>query len=146
MGDLNKTTHTGVAITNPSFTYLGNGTPIGIFTLKVKETWLDKSGAKQSRDNLLKFEGLSKNAFWIKEHVSVGKRYYIDGYARTDVINGVEEQKFRVLHISEESSDDFTEGKKLGYKEGVAQTLAIAENSDTVEAVRGKIEILLKQF
>jgi single-stranded DNA-binding protein len=145
MGDVNKTTHTGVAITNPSFTYLGNGTPIAIFSLKVKETWSDKSGAKQSRDNLLKFEGLSKNAYWIKENVAPGKRYYIDGYARTDVINGVEEQKFRVLHISEESSDDFTEGKKIGYKDGVAQALAIVKNSASMEAVCGKLELLLTQ-
>jgi len=143
MGDVNKTTHTGVAITNPSFTYLGNKTPIAIFTLKVRETWMDRNGQKQFRDNHLKFEGLSKNAFWIQEHVQVGKRYSIDGYARTDVINGAEEQKFRVLHIIEEDNDAFQDGRKVGYKEGVTQALAITSNSSSLDAAQKKIELLI---
>jgi len=142
MGDVNKTTHTGIAITNPSFTYLSNKTPMAIFTLKVRETWMTKSGVKQSRDNLLKFEALSKNAFWVKDNVKVGRRYYIDGYARTDSINGVEEQKFRILHIIEEDNEEFQDGKKVGYKEGIYQALAIIRNSDTLETAKAKLELI----
>ncbi len=144
MGDVNKTTHTGTAITNPSFTYLSNKTPMAIFTLKVKETWVNRAGAKQSRDNNLKFEALSRNAYWVKDNVKVGKRYYIDGYARTDSIHGAEDQKFRILHITEEDNDDFVEGKKIGYKEGVNQALAIIRNSDTLETAMGKLELIVQ--
>ncbi len=144
MGDVNKTTHTGTAITNPSFTYLSNKTPMSIFTLKVRETWMNRSGVKQSRDNLLKFEALSKNAYWVKDNVKVGRRYYIDGYARSDSIHGMEDQKFRILHIIEEDNEEFQDGKKLGYKEGVNQSLAILKNSDTLEAAVAKIELIVQ--
>lgn len=143
MGDVNKTTHTGTAITNPSFTYLSNKTPLAIFTLKVKETWTNRAGVKQSRDNLLKFEALSKNAHWVKENVRVGHRYYVDGYARTDSINGATDQKFRVLHITAEDNEEFQEGQKVGYKEGVNQSLAILRNSDTLESAEAKISLIV---
>lgn len=142
MGDVNKTTHTGTAITNPSFTYLSNKTPMAIFTLKVKETWVNKAGLKQSRDNILKFEALSRNAYWVKENVKIGGRYYIDGYARSDSINGVEDQKFRILHIIEDDSEDFSDGKSVGYKEGLTQALAIVKNSDTLESAKAKLDLV----
>lgn len=144
MGDVNKTTHTGTAITNPSFTYLSNNTPMAIFTLKVRETWNTRAGAKQSRDNLLKFEALSKNAHWVKDNVQVGKRYYIDGYSRTDCINGVEDVKIRILHITEEENDDFEEGNRVGYRKGLAQCLSIVQNSDTLQSAELKLELLLQ--
>lgn len=144
MGDVNKTTHTGTAITEPSFTYLSNKTPMAIFTLKVRETWINRSGIKQSRDNLLKFEALSKNAHWVKENVKVGRRYYIDGYARTDSIHGIEDQKFRILHIIEEDNEEFQDGKKTGYKEGVKQALALLRNSDSLESAIAKLELIIQ--
>ena len=142
MGDVNKTTHTGTAITNPSFIYQSNKTPMAIFTLKVKETWVDKSGVKQSRDNNLKFEALSRNAHWVRDNVKVGRRYYIDGYARSDSIHGTEDQKFRILHIVEEDNEDYQEGRKAGYKSGVMQALAVLRNSDSLDSAISKLELI----
>lgn len=143
MGDVNKTTLTGTAITNPSFTHLSNGTPLAIFTLKVREIWKTKSGQRQVRDNLIKIEALSKNSFWVRDFVSVGRRYYIDGYLRTDCINGVEETKVRVLHITEEENDEFLDGKQQGVKDGIRQAFAITDNSKDLEAAKAKIRLLL---
>jgi len=142
MGDVNKTTHTGTAITTPSFTYLSNKTPMAFFTLKVRETWLNKAGKKLSRDNILKFEALSKNAYWVRDNVKIGRRYYIDGYARTESIHGVEDQKFRILHITEEDNEEYQDGRKTGYKEGVDQAVAIVSNSTSLESALGKLELI----
>lgn len=144
MGDVNKTTHTGTAISNPSFTYLSNKTPMAIFTLRVRETWVNRAGVKQARNNDFKFEALSRNAHWVKDHVKIGHRYYIDGYARIDPIHGEEDQKFRILHIIEEDNDDFQEGKKIGYKEGVTQAMAIVSNSDTTDSATDKLELIIQ--
>ena len=146
MGDVNKTTHTGTADSKPSFTYLSNKTPISIFTLKVRENWTNRAGVKQSRDNFLKFEALSKNAHWVKENVKVGRRYYIDGYARTDLINGIEDQKFRILHITEEDDEEYQEGKKVGYKLGVNQTLSIFKHIDNIKAAMDKMDIIISNI
>ena len=145
MSDVNKTTHTGVAITNPSFTMLSANTPMTIFTLKVRESWVNRSGTKQHRDNLLKIEVLGKNAYWARDHVKAGKRFLIDGYVRTDILNGVEEVRIRSFNISEEDDGLFMDGKREGYKEGLLQCFALLNNSDSLSIVKSKIEVLLAE-
>lgn len=143
--DINKTTHTGTAITNPTFQLLNNKTPMTIFTLKVRETWKDRSGIPRHRDNLFKIETLGKNAYWVKSNVQSGKRYYIDGYLRSDAVNEVEETKIRSFNVTPEDNIDFSEGKRSGYREGLIQAVAIIENSDSQDSARAKLELLRDQ-
>jgi single-stranded DNA-binding protein len=144
MGDVNKTTHTGMALTRPTFAYLNSKTPMAIFTLKVRETWRDGEGRPQSRDNLLKMEALKKNAFWVKDNVKVGHRYYIDGYVRNDNLGDKEDFKIRILHIEPEDNDNFQDGKRVGIRDGLAQALSILKNTgDTRKAIE-MIEIVLE--
>lgn len=145
MTDINKTTHTGTAITNPAFSILNNGTPLSFFTFKCRETWEDKNGMKCHRDNLFKLEGLKRNAHWIRENVKAGRRYIVDGTLRSEIVNGVEEVKVRVLRIVEENNDDYLQGKREGLREGLTRAFALVENSINSEATKAKLEILLRE-
>jgi single-stranded DNA-binding protein len=139
MSDVNKTTHVGTAVTNPSFINISSSTPVVVFTMKVRETWKNRKGEKQHKDNLFKVEVLGKNAFWVKENVRLGRRYHIDGYLRSDPINGVEEVRIRAFNVQEEDDGVFTDG----YKEGLNRAVSIVENSDDLEAARLKINLLI---
>ena len=141
MSDVNKTTHVGTAVTNPSFISISSSTPVVVFTMKVRETWKNKRGDKQFKDNLFKVEVLGKNAFWVKDNVRMGRRYHIDGYLRSDPINGVEEVRIRAFNVQEEDDGVF----KDGYKEGLKQALSMADNSDDLEAVKLKLNVLIDE-
>ena len=138
MSDVNKTTHVGTAVTNPSFINISSHTPIVVFTLKVRETWKNKKGITQHKDNLFKVEVLGKNAFWAKENVKLGQRYHVDGYLRSDPINGLEEVRIRAFNLQEEDNALFMEG----FKEGLSRAVALLDNSDDKESALAKLNIL----
>lgn len=144
MGDVNKTTHTGTAISRPTFTYLASKTPLAIFTLKVRETWKDGEGKVQCRDNLIKMEALRKQAYWVRENVKVGHRYYIDGYIRTDNMADNEDVKVRILHIEEEDNNAFQDGRRIGIKEGLKQATSVLKNTQDTEKALEMIEIIIE--
>ena len=144
MGDVNKTTHTGIAISKPTLTYLNAKTPLAIFTLKVRETWRNMNGDLQSRDNLLKMEALKKNAHWVKTHVKVGHRYCIDGYIRSEDLDGREDIKVRILHIEKEETDGFHDGKRIGIREGLKQAQNLLKNARGVDQAIEMIDIILE--
>lgn len=141
MSDVNKTTHVGTAITNPSFVTLSSNTPAVVFTLKCRETWKNKRGDTQFKDNLFKVEILGKNAFRAKDTIKVGRRYHVDGYLRSDPINGVEEIRIRAFNIQEEDNSLFKEG----LKEGLGRAFAVLDNSSDLEAALSKLKILLEE-
>ena len=112
MSDVNKTTHVGTAVTNPSFISISSSTPVVVFTLKVRETWKNRKGEKQFKDHIFKVEVLGKNAFWAKDNVRMGRRYHIDGYLRSDPINGLEEIRIRACG-TEESTRSRAYGSRI---------------------------------
>lgn len=145
--DVNKTTHIGTASTNPTFTTLGNKkTPISIFTLKVKESWLDRDGNEKSRDNLIKIEALGSKAHWVKANVRAGKRYSVDGYIRQEEINGKEDTKVRVFHIEAVRNKEFEEGRYVGMRETLKKTLNIVESSGDLKMAGAKIGVLIDEL
>ena len=146
MKDVNKTTHSGVAVTNPTMTTLGKKTPMAIFTLKVREMWIDYKGHPAHRDNLFKVEALKSNAYWVKTNVKAGKRFMIDGNLRYDIINGVQDVKIRVLHIEEITSEDFKRGKEEGMRQALERSLNIIKSSKGTETAIAKLEVLLDEI
>lgn len=142
--DINKTTHMGTAISNPTFLTL-SGKPFAVFTLKVREAWTDSSGNSKQRDNIFKVEAWGQKAFWVKSHVKVGRRYYIDGYLRFDNINDKEEVKIRVYNIESENSDTFHEGKKTGASEALSRALNLVKSSPSLESAITKLEVLVDE-
>ena len=142
--DINKTTHMGTAISNPSFLTLSNK-PFAVFSLKVRESWTDSSGTPKHRDNIFKVEAWGQKAFWIKSNVKVGRRYYIDGYLRFDCINDKEEVKIRVYNIEADGSETFTEGKKMGSLEALKKALNLVKSSDTLDSAITKLEVLVDE-
>ena len=144
--DINKTTHVGTASTTPTFQTLGNNTPFAVFTLKVLESWVDKMGREQFRENLFKIETLGPKAHWVKSNVKAGKRYMIDGYLRYEQLNGKEEVKIRVFHIEPQSNKEFDEGRISGMKETLEKALNIAKSSENIAIVQAKLEVLLENL
>lgn len=142
--DTNKTTHSGTAVTSPTFSMLNSSTPIAVFTLKVREYWYDKDHQKKFRDNIFKIETLGKNAHWVKTNVKVGKRYVIDGYLRHDSVNGQEEVKIRVYNIMPDMSDEYDEGRRTGVQEALEHAIKIVDNSPSLEAAKQKLEVILQ--
>lgn len=147
MPDINKATHLGTVMTNPSLQNLGNSnTPCAIFTLKFEERWEDKNGRPQSRANLAKFEALGTKAHWVKANVKAGKRFLIDSYFRSEQINGKEDNKFRIFHIEEVKSSEFNEGVIRGSKATFKQAISILETSSSIEIAKAKLEVLLESL
>ena len=141
MGDINKVTLVGTAVTRPSFIELSSSTPSVVFTLRLKETWKNRKGEKQEKSNLVNIEVMGKNSFKAKEMIKVGRRYHIDGYLRTDPINGVEMTRIRTFHIEEEDNEDFKEG----LREGLARAFALLDNSNDLEVAQSKLKVLLDE-
>lgn len=144
--DVNKTTHSGTVMTNPTLSTLGGKTPIAIFTLKVQESWNDKKGNPQYRDNIIKFEELSAKAYWVKTNVKIGKRFIVDGYIRHEQINNEEETKIRVFHIEEITGQDYKRGKLEGMKESMQKALSILKSSKDLSVAEAKLEVLLDEL
>lgn len=144
--DVNKTTHVGTAFTNPTIKVLKNNKSLAIFTLKVKEYWVNKNNELQSRDNLIKCEAIGPKAHWVKANVKVGKKFYIDGYIRVDEINGNIDTKIRIFHIEHTSSEDFNEGKTEGRRETLNKALNIVDSSDDISIAKAKLEVLLGEL
>ena len=142
--DINKTTHTGVAATNPTYSTINESTPMAVFTLKVREQWQNKSGQTQHRDNLIRSETLGKNAHWVMSNVKAGKKYLVDGYIRFDVLDGVEVLRIRSFSINVYDSLEFDQGKRIGYLEGLIQAFKIVKESDTLDSAKMKLEVLAK--
>jgi len=140
MGDINKVTLVGTAITKPSFVELSSKTPMIVFTLKLKEIWKNRRGERQQRGNLINIEVTGKNSFKAKDLIKVGRRYHIDGYLRSDPINGKEEVRVRCFHIEEEDDEQFNEG----LKEGFGRAFALIDNSDDIGVAKSKLKILLE--
>ena len=138
MGDMNKVTLIGTAITTPTFLSLSSKTPMVVFTLRLKETW-KRDNKTQSRNNLVNIELAGKNSFKAKEIVKVGKRYHIEGMLRSDSINGIEKVRIRCMFIEEEDDEQFLEG----LQEGLSRAYAVSDNSDDLGAVKAKLQILL---
>jgi single-stranded DNA-binding protein len=145
MGDINKVTLVGMAITKPSFVDLASKTPTVIFTLKVKETWKSPSGEKREKSNLVDIEVMGKNAFKAKDMVKVGKRYHVDGYLRSDPINGKEELRVRTFHIEEEDGEDYSQYVREGVIDGMSKAYALMDNSDDLGSAKMKLKVLLEQ-
>ena len=132
MKDINKTFNTGALMREPTHLVLDNGTPLILFTLSCKETWLNAKGVERFHVNQIDFEVLGKDLQWMKEHLKVGKRYLVEGFTRCDVINGNKKVRIRVFKIQHHES----------MKEGLDQALRIIKNSSDLESARKKIELL----
>lgn len=145
MSDLNKTTHIGTAVTNPSYINIGGTTPAIVFTLKVRENWKNKRGERQYKDNVFQVEVLGRNAFWAKENVMAGGRYHVDGYLRSDLINGAEEIRIRAFNVQEEENEEAKLALKEGLREGLTRAKALVTNSDDVKGALAKLEVLLEE-
>jgi len=143
--DINKTTHIGTVVTEPSLITLGSGTPMAVFTLKCTETWKNKKG-NQSRDNLIVFEALKDKAYWVKSNVHAGKRYVIDGTVRFDNFSSGESTRIRIFRIEATNSFEFSEGLNQGRKESLKKAMAIANTSDDLSIVQAKLEVLLAEL
>lgn len=144
--DVNKTTHSGIAVTNPTLATLGGKTPIAIFTLKVQESWTDRNGVTKYRDNLIKFEALSSKSYWVKTNVKAGKRYIVDGYIRHEQINGENDTKIRIFHIEEITNEDYKRGRIEGLKEAMGRALTILKSSKDLTVAEAKLEVLLEEL
>lgn len=144
--DVNKSTHIGTASTNPSLITLGSGTPMAVFTLKVKEKWVTKSGQAKHRYNLLKFEALGPKAHWVKANVKAGRRYYIDGTDRVEERDGEEHCSKRILHIEEVTSEEYIEGQREGARQALKKSLSIVDSSDELRIAKAKLELLLSEL
>ena len=144
--DINKTTHVGTAFTTPTIKVLKNNKSLAIFTLKVKEHWVNRDNELQSRDNLIKCEAIGPKAHWVKANVKVGTKLYIDGYIRVDEINGNTDTRVRIFHIEHTSSGDFNEGRHEGRKETLKKALNIIDSSEDVSIAKAKLEVLLQEL
>lgn len=132
MQDINKTFNTGSLVREPTNLVLENGTPLILFTLSCKESWVTKKGVEKFHINKIDFEILGKDLRWMKEHLNVGKRYLVEGFTRCDVINGVKKSRIRVFKIQAHES----------IQDGLEQALRIMENSSDLESAIKKIELL----
>lgn len=135
--DINKTTHLGTATTLPTLLKVSSGSSIAIFTLKVKEEWINQNGIPQFRYNNFKFEAVGSQVNKIMSLVKPGKRFYIDGYGREEIINGVSETRFRIFHIQEAIDE-----KEIGFIDGIESALEILEQSGSLEEAKDGIRVL----
>ena len=132
MKDINKTFNTGALMREPTHLVLSNGSPLILFTLACKETWLNGKGNEMSHSNQLDFEVLGKDLQWMQEHLKVGKRYLVEGFTRCDIINGNKKIRIRVFKIQPHESK----------KDGLDQALRIIENSIDLASAHKKIKLL----
>jgi len=124
----------GEVTTVPSMVSLPTKTPLCVFSIKVEETWVDRSQKKCRRFNNFKIEALGKNASGAYETLTLGSFVNIIGYLRTDK----DRTRVRAYTITAHDKDSLAEG----YARALDQVIAIMENSDSKDQALNKIEVL----
>ncbi len=100
--DLNHVTVSGSAETKPSVVTLASGTKLCMFTIKNTERYTQGDGRMGVHHNFLTIETLGKQADRCLLQVRPGRRYIIDGYLRSDVLNEQEQTRVRAYSVREE--------------------------------------------
>jgi len=132
--DLNKIALSGLAVSDPVLTKLNGKTSLAAFSLQVNEQFVDNSGMKRVRPNIIRVEGLGRSAEAIMEKIKSGLRYYTDGYIREDD----DTLKVRIFSITREDSGD-----GAVYMEGIKQALDILERSRDMDSALEKLRSLV---
>lgn len=131
MKDINKTITSGKLNRPPTHLTLSNGTDLILFTISCRETWKDSRGKDRFRVNEIECEVCGKSKNWCEEVLKTGRSYLIDGFLRSELINGKKKTCIRVFKVQD-----------LELTQRSDQIMAILENSNSLEAAINKIKLL----
>ncbi len=137
--DINKVWMSGLVVKNPTLQRLGSSTPITNFVLKVRETFKNASGKKNSHISYFPIESLGRSTEKVMDTVKKGSRFMVDGYLRQDQVGNNSNIRVRTYAVYPDESLD-TEN----YLSGLSQALHILENSADLEHAKDKLTELLK--
>lgn len=138
MADINKVWLSGIAVSQPILTQIGQKTPFTTFTLQVNERFIDKNGETKSKPNLITIESLGKSAESTAKKVKQGQRFTIDGYIRQDVLNGAGHIRVRTFAVYADESSD-----QINHKEGLRQALELLKKSRDLSSAIERLEELI---
>lgn len=137
MSDVNKVWLSGIAVSQPVFSQIGQKTPITYFTLQVNEQFRNRNGEAQVKANHIRVESLGKSAEPISRKVKLGKRYTVEGYIRSNEHDGRSVFCVRTFAIYE---DKTIEG--VTFKEAMKQALKVVKSSRDKETAIERLEEL----
>lgn len=135
MSDINKVWVSGLVVNRPLYTRLASRTPITTFAMEVNERFIDGQGKACVKTNTFNIESLGRGAELSADRVHQGKRYMIDGYLRSDVIEGVEQVRVRTFAVHPDDTTD-----TVNYTEGLRQAIEVLKRSRNLQAAIEELE------
>lgn len=137
--DINKVLLSGLVVSQPVFTKIGDGTPSCTFILQVNETYCNKFGKTKHKSSFIRVESLGKSAHTTAERVLEGQRYIIDGYIRVEEIEGRTEFFIRTYSVRRDNSVD-----GINYGLGIQAAIEVLHKSMDKSSALLKLEELVK--
>lgn len=140
MGDINKVWLNGQVATDPVLTQVGHDTPSTTFTLKVDETFRDRSGTVRSKTNYIDIEALGRQSSKVKRDIRRGTRVWVEGYLRQESDRTSNRITVRTFAVYKDDTDN-----NKYHNAGIKVALDVLMRSRDLHAAIGSLEELLSQ-